>query len=89
MASQFPLNYNNSGIEYVDQNMSLSVQGEVRLGSRLLVELRPQLLFSEGDENDAELSLLDGRVALQLGSLEFSAGRQALGGDRGVMVLWC
>ncbi len=78
VASQFPLNYNNSGIEYVDQNMSLSVQGEVRLGSRLLVELRPQLLFSEGDENDAELSLLDGRVALQLGSLEFSAGRQAL-----------
>ncbi len=78
ITSQFPLNYNNSGIEYEDQNLALMFQGEARLGSHFLVEMRPQLLFSEGEESDADLSLLEGRITLQLGRVELSVGRQSL-----------
>lgn len=79
LASQFPLNYNNYGLDYRKQNAQLILQGEARLGSSLLVDLRPLLSYANGDDNsEADLSLLEGRVVLQLGGLEISAGRQSL-----------
>ncbi len=76
--SQFPLNYNNYGLSYQEQNALLLVQGEARLGSFLLVEARPLLQIQNGDESEADVSLLDGRAVLQLGGLEVSVGRQSL-----------
>ncbi len=76
--SQFPLNYNNYGINYQEHNAQVVLQGEARLGSFLMLEARPLLQFQDGDQAEAEATLLDGRVALQLGLFEVSVGRQSL-----------
>ncbi len=78
IASQFPLNYNNYGLSYQDNSALLVLQGEARLGSYLLIEGRPLIQFQDGDQSEADVSLLDGRLALQLGALEVSVGRQSL-----------
>lgn len=78
-AQQHALNTNNFGISYNDgQNAQLSLESEARFGNALLVSLRPQLLMREGEEGDPQLRLLEGKVALGLGPIEISAGRQSL-----------
>ena len=78
VASQHPLNYNNYGLNYQEQNAQLILQGETRLGGFFLIDLRPLILFQTGDDNDADVTLLDGRAVAQLGSFEISVGRQSL-----------
>ena len=78
VASQFPLNYNNYGLSYQEQNALVVLAGEARLGSFFLLEARPLVSVSDGDDTEADLSLLDGRAVLQLGAFEISVGRQSL-----------
>ena len=78
VASQHPLNYNNYGLNYQEQNAQLILQAEGRLGGFFLVDLRPLILFQDGEDNDADVTLLDGRAVVQLGSFEISLGRQSL-----------
>ena len=82
-ARQYSLNNNNFGIAYAeDQNAQLVVEMEARLGGRVLVNLRPMLLYSRekaaDDESETDLSLLEGKLAVSFGSQELSIGRQAL-----------
>ncbi|MBE0598373.1 MAG: capsule assembly Wzi family protein, partial [Desulfuromonadales bacterium] len=88
-ARQFALNANNFGIDYDDgHNGQLTLAGDARLGSALLVSLRPLALL--GDDGEADLRLLEGKVAVGLGPVEISVGRQALWwgqGRNGALVL--
>ena len=80
-ASQYSLNYNNFGIEYEDNsNAQLIAESEARLGKRLLVNLRPVLLYRDDPQSGdhSTLDLLEGTAVLGLGPLEFSIGRQSL-----------
>jgi hypothetical protein len=77
-AQQFSLNYNNNGLNYQDHNVQLTFQGEALLGRYVLIETRPLLLLQDGGNSETDLRLLDGRVAIQLGAFELSAGRQSL-----------
>lgn len=81
-ARQFALNYNNAGIEYSEHhNSRVTFETEARLGRHLLLYARPLAEWQEnqyGESSDSSLSLLEGRLALGLGPLEFSAGRQSL-----------
>lgn len=80
-ASQYSLNYNNFGIEYEDgSNAQLIAESEARFGKRLLLNLRPILLYRDDPHsgNHSTLDLLEGVAVLGLGSLEFSIGRQSL-----------
>jgi hypothetical protein len=77
-AKQFSLNYNNNGLNYQDHNAQLTFQGEALLGGYVLIEARPIFLMQDGDSSETDLRLLDGRVAIQLGVFELSAGRQSL-----------
>jgi hypothetical protein len=81
-ARQYALNYNNFGIEYEDDhNAQLVFETEARLGTWLFMNLRPLLLYHDtpqtGDDSST-FKLLEGTVALGLGPLEFSVGRQSL-----------
>lgn len=81
-ARQYALNYNNFGIEYEDgHNAQLVFETEARLGTWLFMNLRPLLLYHDtpqtGDDSST-FKLLEGTVALGLGPLEFSVGRQSL-----------
>ncbi|NLV24798.1 MAG: capsule assembly Wzi family protein [Deltaproteobacteria bacterium] len=77
-ARQFPLDYNNFGINYGEgHNLRLSFQSEVNVGSLFHLSVRPFLLYDEEDD-DLHLRLLEGKAALGLGHFEVSAGRQAL-----------
>jgi len=77
-ARQFPLNYNNLGIDYAERhNGELVFTGEGRLADFMLLYWRPQVLLEEG-EDAADIHLLQGAVAFGLGPLEVSAGRQSL-----------
>ncbi len=76
--NQFPLNFNNYGLSYQEQNAQMVLQGEARLGSFLLVEARPILQLQDGDQSESDVRLFDGRIALQLGAFEVSVGRQSL-----------
>lgn len=77
-ARQFALDRNRQGIDFADGHSGLlSLESEARLSKWLLVAARPQVLLRETNK-DAELELLDGRVALGLGPIEFSFGRQSL-----------
>ena len=78
VAGQHPLNYNNYGLNYQEQNAQLILQGETRLGGFFLIDLRPLILFQTGDDDDADVTLFDGRAVAQLGSFEVSVGRQSL-----------
>jgi len=76
LAPQFSLNTNNFGIDYEEgHNLQLILEGDARLGRYFLIQVRP--LFQLG-ESDADLTVLEGKAALQLGPFEISAGRQAL-----------
>jgi len=75
-ARQFPLNYNNFGIDYEEHhNGQLVFEGDARLAGVFLLQWRPLLLI---DEDDTSFRLLQGTAALALGPLELSAGRQSL-----------
>ena len=90
IASQHALNYNNYGFDYGQNNAQILVQGEARLGDYLLAEARPIVQVQRGGDSGSDLRLLDGRVALQLGAVEVSAGRQSLWwgqGRHGTLVL--
>ncbi len=90
IASQHALNYNNYGLDYSQNNAQILVQGEARLGDYLLAEARPIVQVQSGQDSGSDLRLLDGRVALQLGAVEVSAGRQSLWwgqGRHGTLVL--
>ncbi|MDW7646368.1 MAG: capsule assembly Wzi family protein [Desulfuromonadales bacterium] len=88
-AHQFALNTNNFGLRYGEGfNGQLLVQGDARLGSLLSVEYRPVIVTTPEDE--AEIDLLEGRVATMLGPWEISFGRQALWwgqGSQGTLLL--
>ena len=76
-ARQFPLNTNNFGIDYEEgSNFQATFESEARLGRHLHLSARP-LLLRDGEGNSA-LRLLSGKVALGLGPLELSLGRQSL-----------
>ena len=76
-ARQFSLDYNDYGIDH-DQKSSgrLSFATELRLDKFFLLEARPLLEIKGGEQVDPQL--LEGRVALGLGPVEVSFGRQAL-----------
>lgn len=79
-ARQWALDYNANGRDLPrGSSASLTLGGEARLGW-LLAEWRPQFDFVGVGTNDAvaDSSLAEGRVVLQLGAVEISAGRQAL-----------
>ena len=78
-ARQNALNTNNFGIDYNEShNAQFLFESEARLGNILLVSLRPQLLLREGEDEDPEFRLREGKVALGLGPIEVSVGRQSL-----------
>ncbi len=90
VASQHALNYNNYGLDYDQNNIQILVQGEARLGDFLLAEVRPIIQVQSGEDSGSDLHLLDGRIALQLGAMEFSLGRQSLWwgqGHHGTLVM--
>jgi hypothetical protein len=78
-ARQFPLNYNNFGLDYREyHNGQLLLAAEMRLGP-LLLDWQPITQIQEGGEDaDASFRTLQGKVALGLGLVEVSAGRQSL-----------
>ncbi len=89
-ARQFPLNYNNFGIEYGEgSNGQLVFESEANLGGWFALNARP--LYEVQEEGaGGSFHLLEGRAALGLGPFEFSAGRQALWwgqGRHGTLVL--
>lgn len=74
---QFALNTNNFGIDFANRhNGQVVFESEARLGRYALLNVRPLLQVREtaGDS----LRLLHGTVAVGLGPLELSAGRQSL-----------
>ena len=78
-ARQDALNTNNFGTTYNQgSSAQLLIESEARLGNSLLLSLRPQLLLREEEESDPRLRLREGKVALGLGPIEVSAGRQSL-----------
>lgn len=80
-ARQFDLNYNNFGLDYADgQNAQLSFESEARLAGLLLVHVRPVFAVQNPDRQaaDTAFGLLEGKLALNLGQIELSLGRQAL-----------
>lgn len=78
-ARQDALNTNNFGSTYHEgSNAQLLIESEARLGNILLLSLRPQLLLREEEEGDLHLRLQEGKVALGLGPIEISVGRQSL-----------
>jgi hypothetical protein len=80
-AHQYSLNYNNFGINYEKgQNAQLVFESEARIGKRLLLNLRPILLYHDPDSgsDDSTLDLLQGTAVLGLGPMELSVGRQSL-----------
>jgi hypothetical protein len=78
-ARQFPLNYNNFGLDYREyHNGQLLLAAEMRLGP-LLLDWQPITQIQEGGEDaDASFRTLQGKVALGLGLVEVSVGRQSL-----------
>lgn len=93
-ANQYSLNYNNFGIDYEDgQNSRLTLESEARLGTRVLLNLRPILQFndtSQSGNDSSSVKLLQGTVAFGVGPLELSVGRQSLWwgqGRHGALVL--
>lgn len=77
-ARQFSLNYNNQGINYAENhNGEMIFDGVGRLADSLQIYWRPQVLTGEGNDG-ADIRLLQGTVALGLGPIEISAGRQSL-----------
>ena len=78
-ADQFSLNYNNDGLNYVENsNFQLTFETEARLGSFLLFDVRPIVLLNDNQEDELTLDTLSATAALGLGPIEISFGRQAL-----------
>lgn len=77
-AKQFSLVENNRGREYREGgNLMWVVSGDLRFGP-LLLEWRPEFFATSGGREEAHSSLQEGRVALGLGMVELSCGRQSL-----------
>lgn len=90
-AHQFALEPNSEGIEAAEHhNLFAGFQADARL-SWLLAEWRPLLAWHGIDEDaDVDLATQSGRVALQVGAMELSAGRQPLWwgeGRHGALIL--
>jgi len=80
-ARQFDLEYNNFGLGHNGKhNGRFSFESEARLAGLLFLSGRPIIEIGrhDMDEFDTSLDLLEGKVALELGPVEFSLGRQAL-----------
>ncbi len=75
-SSQYALNSNNSGIEFENGNNAvLRIAGDARIKDFLGLEWQPLLQASEGE---GDFQWMQSRVALQLGPVEVSLGRQSL-----------
>jgi len=75
-AWQFPLNYNNFGIDYDDgSNSQLTLETELRLGQSLLLNWRPYLLV---DKEDTHFRTQHATATLGLGPFNVSIGRESL-----------
>ncbi|WP_225073120.1 capsule assembly Wzi family protein [Desulfuromonas sp. CSMB_57] len=76
-ASQFALLTNRDGLDYrTGHNSELTLVGDARWGRWLSVDWRPLVRLQEGD--GASLRFRQGVVALGLGPVQLSAGRQPL-----------
>ena len=88
---QFSLNYNNDGISYTENsNFQLTFETQARLGSFLMFDIRPLVLFNDNQEDELAIDTLAATAALGLGPIEISFGRQALWwgqGHHGTLIL--
>jgi hypothetical protein len=76
-ASQFALNFNNSGRRYSNYNNGeLTLLGDLKFSDHLMFAWQPQLRYR--DDGDLDLEFLELKAAVHFEGLELSVGRQSL-----------